>query len=242
MTEASGLASDIIGLATLADSTSKPLYDISSHLRNAGQTIIDLKACVSSLQETLQITLDQAPGSESNKGLELLGQPLRHYQDSVPFEEQNSTGTQPTLDNLETAIRSTKSDLEAQGYRLQQNLQRMTDVSTVRALKSDLHQLQDGIKGLEELKSVVDRTRPGIVVTQNRAHQNSHALFGTDMLQSQFDVHVSDNWAGAGAFMAAGAYSPQTLQGFWKKWPSSGYVAIRQFLVSTSYQASILLL
>lgn len=119
--------------------------------------------------------------------------------------------TQTSLSELEKATERTKEELEDQLYQLQQQIGTL-DQSLHRTLETDRAQIETCLKSLEEAQKV-RASRARIVVENNDASgPNTRLIAGTDMQQLAVDLSVIGNRAESGASMAAGSYTPETVQ------------------------------
>jgi precorrin isomerase len=119
--------------------------------------------------------------------------------------------TQDSLNQLKDAIEGTKEDLEDQLGQVRQVIT-TAEASLGDMLRVDQARLQRSLDSLAQAQTIIDHSKPQIVIERNRAEQGSRALFGTDTSQPRFNLTASDNEAQLGAVMAAGVHSPQTLQ------------------------------
>ena len=119
--------------------------------------------------------------------------------------------TQDSLNQLKDAIQGTREDLEDQLGQVQQAI-KTAEASLGDILRVDQARLQRSLDNLAQARTIVDHSKPQIVIERNRAEQGSRALFGTDTSQPRFNLTTSSNEAQLGAVMAAGVHSPETLQ------------------------------
>ena len=127
------------------------------------------------------------------------------------FTRQGHSSTQDSLEGLKISISGTKEDLEEQLDQVRQTLS-TAEASLRQVLQDDQARLQSSLNSLAQAQRIADSIQPDIIIERNRAGQGSRAIFGTDTLQPQFNLTVSDNEAQQNAVMGAGVHSSQTLQ------------------------------
>ncbi|KAL9002000.1 MAG: hypothetical protein Q9188_005052 [Gyalolechia gomerana] len=119
--------------------------------------------------------------------------------------------TQDSLAQIKNSIDGTREDIEDQLDQVQQTIS-TAEASLREVLQDDQARLQSSLDSLAQAQKITDGIHPDIVIQRNRAGQSSRAIFGTDTLQPQFNLTVSDNEAKTGAVVGAGVHTPQTLQ------------------------------
>ena len=98
--------------------------------------------------------------------------------------------TRDTVNEMQDLVRGTKSNIEKQIAEVQQFIGSATD-SLQDSFEANQAQLRSCLKSLFHVRQIIDANHPQFILERNRAGQDSHAIFGTDAVQPQFDLTVA---------------------------------------------------
>jgi hypothetical protein len=128
---------------------------------------------------------------------------------------QDHNTTQESIEEMKALIEGTKQDLTDQAEQVEEAIRDAAE-SLHDRLRADRAQIHAALDTLAQAQQTANTTRPEVVIKENQAERDSRAIFGTDSLQPQFNLNVSNNTAGERTTMAAGVHSPETLQALLK--------------------------